>query len=155
MATEIERKFLLKNDSWQTVADEGVHYRQGYLSGPERASIRVRIAADRAYLNIKSAELGIRRLEYEYPIPLGDAEEMLGQLCEQPLIEKTRYHARHAGHTWEIDVFAGDNAGLVVAEIELEHEDEVFERPDWVGDEVSDEPRYYNVCLASHPYKTW
>lgn len=155
MATEIERKFLLANAGWQRLADQGVRFRQGYFSGPERASIRVRIAGDKAYLNIKSAELGIRRLEYEYPIPPTDAEEMLSQLCEAPLIEKTRYHVRHADHVWEIDVFEGENAGLVVAEIELGDENEAFARPDWIAEEVSDDTRYYNVCLVRHPYKNW
>jgi len=155
MATEIERKFLLKDDGWRAAADHGVVMRQGYLLGSERASVRVRIAGARANLNIKSATLGVTRQEYEYPIPLDDAHEMLDTLCQTPLIEKTRYHVRHGEHTWEVDVFAGDNAGLVVAEIELGHVDETFERPPWLGEEVSDDPRYYNVCLVRHPYRDW
>jgi len=155
MATEIERKFLVRDDSWRAAADAGTLMRQGYLIGAEQASVRVRISGERAYLNIKSATLGVQRQEYEYPIPLGDAEEMLDTLCQRPLIEKTRYHVRHGEHTWEIDVFSGDNAGLVVAEIELGAADEAFERLPWLGEEVSHDKRYYNVCLVKHPYKDW
>ncbi len=153
--TEIERKFLLANDDWRAQVDAGVVMRQGYLAATEKSSVRVRIAGEQANLNIKSATLGITRQEYEYPIPLADANELLDTLANGPLIEKTRYHVRHGSHTWEIDVFAGDNQGLVVAEIELSAEDEVFERPAWLGDEVSDDPRYYNVCLVKHPFKNW
>lgn len=127
----------------------------GYFSGPQRASIRVRIEGESANLNIKSAELGIRRLEYEYVVPLDEAEQMLDSLCEKPLIEKTRYHVSYAGFVWEVDVFEGDNAGMVVAEIELPSEDASFEKPEWLGDEVSDDPRYYNVSLVTHPYCDW
>ena len=160
MATEIERKFLLVNEDWRAEADAGVVMRQGYLTSflPEHApksSIRVRIAGDKAYLNIKGATLGVTRVEYEYPIPLADANQMLDSLADGPLIEKTRYHVQHGAHTWEIDVFAGDNQGLVVAEVELAAEDERYERPAWLGDEVSDDPRYYNVCLVNHPFKDW
>ena len=160
MATEIERKFLLADNRWQTQADDGVVMRQGYLSAlsPAQAvksSIRVRVAGGHANLNIKSATLGITRQEYEYPIPLADANELLDTLADGPLIEKTRYHVQHGAHTWEIDVFAGDNHGLVVAEIELSAEDESFEQPLWLGEEVSDDPRYYNVCLVTHPFKDW
>jgi adenylate cyclase len=155
MATEIERKFLLRDDSWRAVADAGVVMRQGYLAGSERASVRVRVAGDQANINIKSATLGVTRTEYEYPIPLDEANALLDTLADGPLIEKTRYHVAHGSHTWEIDVFAGDNQGLVVAEIELGDPDEAFERPAWLGDEVSDDPRYYNVCLVKHPYKDW
>lgn len=160
MAIEIERKFLVRSDAWRPRAEPGRHYRQGYLSriegsGAARSSVRVRTAGDRALLNIKSALLGIRRHEYEYEIPIADAEEMLATLCVGAVIEKTRYHVRHEGHLWEIDVFEGDNAGLIVAEIELTHEDEAFARPDWLGEEVSSDPRYYNVCLAERPYCSW
>jgi len=164
MATEIERKFLLANDDWRAQADGGVVMRQGYLSASSdddpsankiRSSVRVRIAGELANLNIKSATLGITRQEYEYAIPLADANELLDTLADGPLIEKTRYHVRHGAHTWEIDVFAGDNQGLVVAEIELSSADEAFERPSWLGEEVSDDPRYYNVCLVKHPFKDW
>ncbi|VAX03338.1 FIG01182465: hypothetical protein [hydrothermal vent metagenome] len=155
MATEIERKFLLLNDSWRRDADAGISMRQGYLVGAKRASVRVRVSGEHAHLNIKSATLGVERQEYEYGIPLADAEELLDTLCERPLIEKTRYHVRHGKHTWEIDVFSGDNAGLVVAEIELDSADENFARADWLGEEVSHDKRYYNVCLVTHPYKNW
>jgi adenylate cyclase len=155
MATEIERKFLVSDDGWRRQARDAIRLRQGYLAGGTNSSIRVRSGGGLAQLNIKSATLGVRRREYEYSIPLSDAEEILDHLCERPLIEKTRYHVDHAGHTWEVDVFEGDNAGLVVAEIELEREDEEFARPAWLGEEVSHDPRYYNVCLVKHPYKEW
>ncbi len=129
--------------------------RQGYLGEAESASIRVRVAGSEAWLNIKSATLGIERLEYEYPIPVTDAEEMLDRLCRRPLIEKTRYRVPWHGHTWEVDVFEGENAGLVVAEIELGAPDEPFVKPPWTGEEVSDDRRYYNVCLVRHPYREW
>lgn len=160
MAIEIERKFLVINDAWRTAADAGIRLRQGYLSrvtGADavRSSVRVRTDGARAFLNIKSATLGIRRQEYEYPIPLADAEALLADLCVGAVVEKTRYHVAMGAHVWEIDVFAGDNAGLVVAEIELGDEAEPFQRPDWLGEEVSDDPRYYNVCLADRPYSRW
>lgn len=155
MATEIERKFLVTNDGWRTAADAGTAYRQGYLVGAKQASVRVRIEGSAARLNIKSATLGVTRQEYEYAIPLADAAAMLDSLCEKPLIEKTRHHVHFGGRLWEVDVFAGDNAGLVVAEVELEAEDAPLEVPPWAGREVSHEPRYYNVCLVKHPYKNW
>ncbi len=155
MATEIERKFLLVDDSWRQQAQPGTRYTQGYLGAIDRASVRVRIAGDKAALNIKSATLGIQRSEYEYPIPPADAREMLEQLCTGPLIDKTRYLVVHAGHTWEIDEFHGDNAGLIVAELELGSADEAFARPAWLGAEVSEDPRYYNVNLVRHPYSRW
>jgi adenylate cyclase len=152
---EIERKFLVADERWREQADAGVRFRQGYLIGAKQASVRVRIEGVQANLNIKGMTLGVQRQEYEYPIPLTEAEELLDTLCEKPLIEKTRYTLRHGNHIWEIDCFEGENAGLVVAEIELASADELFERPDWLGAEVSDDPRYYNVCLAKHPYKEW
>ena len=155
MATEIERKFLVENDGWRAQADAGTRFRQGYLAGSAKGSIRVRIEGERANLNIKSATLGVRRQEYEYAIPLADAQEMLDTLCEKPLIEKTRYHQHYGGRLWEIDVFEGDNAGLVVAEVELEAEEAPIDLPEWAGREVSHEPRYYNVSLVTHPYKDW
>jgi len=155
MATEIERKFLLRDDSWRQLADAGTRFSQGYLIGSSRASVRVRIEGDQANLNIKSATLGIHRHEFEYSIPLDEARELLETLCEKPIIDKIRYRLHYGKHEWEIDVFEGDNAGLVVAEIELQHEDEPFERPDWLGEEVSHDVRYYNVNLVKHPYKDW
>lgn len=155
MAQEIERKFLVTGDGWRDEVRASVRYRQGYLSSGGRCSVRVRVAGDRAYLNIKSATLDIVRTEYEYPIPVTEAEEMLAQLCSGLLIEKTRHFVDYGGFTWEIDVFEGANRGLVVAEIELERADSVFPRPPWAGAEVSDDPRYYNVCLARTPYTQW
>lgn len=155
MPLEIERKFLLKDESWRSEADAGIHFRQGYLLGAKHASVRVRIEGEEANLNIKGATLGVRRQEYEYTIPYSEAQELLDTLCDKPLIEKRRYTVRHGAHLWEIDVFEGDNAGLVVAEIELHDENEPFERPAWLGEEVSADPRYYNVMLAKHPYKEW
>ena len=160
MSLEIERKFLLANDGWRAQADNGVVMRQGYLNSAfsnngQKSSVRVRIAGEQANLNIKGATLSITRQEYEFPIPLSDAHELLDTLADGPLIEKTRYHVQYDKHTWEIDVFAGDNQGLVVAEIELASEDEAFGRPAWLGEEVSADARYYNVCLVKHPYKNW
>jgi adenylate cyclase len=155
MGIEIERKFLLKDDSWRQQADAGTRYRQGYLIGAKQASVRVRIEGDRAFLNIKSMTLGVTRHEYQYPIPLVEANELLDTLCEKPLVEKTRYKIEHAGHEWEVDVFAGVNTGLVVAEVELQSEHEQLVLPAWAGLEVSDDPRYYNVNLVKHPYTTW
>ncbi|MDZ7752423.1 MAG: CYTH domain-containing protein [Gammaproteobacteria bacterium] len=140
MPREIERKFLLQDDSWRASVESSKRLVQGYLPGMKTASVRVRISGHDARLNIKSATLDVSRLEYEYPLPLDEAEEILERLCERPLIEKTRHHVPHGGHLWEVDEFAGDNAGLVVAEIELASADEAFERPSWVGDEVSDDP---------------
>jgi len=155
VAIEIERKFLLRNDNWRAAADGGTPYRQGYLSGSEQGSVRIRIEGDVAKLNIKSATLGVQRLEYEYPIPIADAEEMLTQLCPAPLVEKRRYHLHYAGRLWEIDEFYGDNAGLVVAEVELESVDAPLQLPEWVGEEVSYDPRYYNSALAKRPWRLW
>lgn len=155
MATEIERKFLVRDESWRDAAGSGERFRQGYMVGGRHASVRVRVAGERAWLNIKSATIDVSRLEYEYPVPLADAEEMLEHLCVKPLIEKRRYWVEYGGHTWEIDCFEGDNAGLVVAEVEMSHRDEAIALPPWVSTEVSHLPRYYNVCLVDHPYRDW
>lgn len=155
MAREIERKFLLLSEAWRNDADDGQLMMQGYLQSSEKSSIRVRIAGDKAWLNIKSATLGVSRSEYEYEIPLTEAREILSTLCDEPVIEKTRYHVNVGTHVWEVDVFAGDNEGLVVAEVELSDEGEAFDKPAWAGEEVSHDTRYYNVCLAKHPYKNW
>lgn len=133
----------------------GRRIRQGYLSVDEERAVRVRVLDDLAWLTIKGGARGLARSEFEYPIPVPEANELLDALCHQPLIDKTRYERSHAGHRWEIDVFHGANAGLVVAEIELEREDEPFERPSWLGDEVSDDPRYYNANLIRHPFRDW
>lgn len=155
MGYEIERKFLVADDAWRERADDGETMRQGYLAGGEWGSVRVRVGGGEARLNIKGATVGATRREFEYPIPVEDAEILLDELCSGPLIEKTRHRVRHAGHVWEIDVFAGDNAGLVVAEVELEDADEAVERPAWLGTEVTDDPRFYNVSLVEHPYGRW
>lgn len=155
MAIEIERKFLVINDSWRDTAGPGLPIKQGYLVGGKDASVRVRIQGDTANLNIKSATLGVCRQEFEYAIPLADAEVMLLTLCHRPIIEKKRYLVAYAGKQWEIDVFEGDNAGLIVAELELREEAEPYESPPWLGEEVSHDPRYYNTCLSQHPYKNW
>lgn len=155
MSLEIEKKFLVTDDSWRSSARPGVRYRQGYLSESGPGSVRVRVGGERAHLNIKSATLAQQRLEYEYEIPLADAEEMLDRVCVKPLVEKTRYEVEVQGHVWEVDVFEGDNEGLIVAEIELDDVNESFVRPPWAGEEVSDDPRYYNVCLVKRPYKSW
>lgn len=155
MPIEIERKFLLKNDTWKSEADNGTQFVQGYLVGSKKSSVRIRIEGDNAFINIKSATLDITRKEYQYEIPVSEARELLKTLCEPPLIDKTRYIVNKGSHKWEIDVFAGDNDGLIVAEIELNHENEQFDKPDWIGKEVSEQQRYYNVCLVKHPYKDW
>ena len=155
MATEIERKFLLKDSSWKKSADDGTAFSQGYLVGSKHASVRVRIQGKRAFLNIKSATIDITRQEFEYEIPLADASEMLETLCEKPIIDKTRYLLKNENHIWEIDVFSGENEGLIVAEIELSDKAESFDKPDWLGAEVSGDARYYNVSLVKHPFKDW
>ncbi|HOB62144.1 MAG TPA: CYTH domain-containing protein [Candidatus Competibacteraceae bacterium] len=155
MATEIEHKFLLQDERWRQQVERSVRMRQGYLLSDSHCSVRVRVADERGFLNIKSGTLGIQRSEYEYPIPLAEAEEILDTLCEKPLLEKTRHYVRFGAHLWEIDEFAGDNAGLIVAEVELSRVDEPFARPDWLGEEVSHDIRYYNSQLARHPFSTW
>ncbi|MFP4062496.1 MAG: CYTH domain-containing protein [Halochromatium sp.] len=155
MATEIERKFLVRDDSWRQQAAPGVRLMQGYLAATPAVTVRARLAGERGVLTIKGATRGIRRREFEYPIPAVDAKAMLDELAATGIIEKTRYPVRLGPHTWELDVFAGDNVGLVVAELELSREDEPFERPSWLGAEVSDDPRYYNANLARHPFTQW
>jgi len=155
MATETERKFLVADDGWKTAVVESIRYRQGYLTNAERCSVRVRVGNGKARLNIKSATIGLSRSEYEYAIPLEDAEELLDGLCRRPLVEKTRHLVPHGEHQWEVDVFEGDNEGLVVAEVELARPDEPLELPSWVGEDVSLEPRYYNAALVEAPYSTW
>ncbi len=153
MATEIERKFLVNGDQWRKEGT-GTELRQGYLArDPERA-VRVRISAEKAWLNIKGATKGISRLEFEYEIPLDDALELLA-LSVDPPIEKTRHIIDHEGHRWELDEFHGANAGLLVAEIELESESTGFPLPPWAGAEVSDDPRYFNAALSKAPFTTW
>lgn len=154
MGHEIERKFLIQRDLWKPEG-EGKAYRQGYLSRDEDRVVRVRIAGDAAFLTIKGRAQNVSRLEFEYPIPIEDAEILLDRICERPLIEKTRYEQKLGEHTWEVDVFHGENDGLVLAEIELSEEDEAFERPSWLGREVSDDPRYFNSNLSKSPFGLW
>lgn len=161
MGIEIERKFLLANEDWRAAAHRAIPMAQGYLNdlsvvsgGAQLASVRVRLEGDAAALNIKSRQLGHTRQEFEYPIPVADAQALL-RLCVGGRVEKTRHLVQVGAHLWEIDAFAGDNAGLVVAEIELAHADEPFERPAWLGAEVTDQPRYYNLALADRPYAQW
>lgn len=155
MAVEIERKFLVVSDGWRQHVSHSQAFRQGYLSNSKHASVRVRVADGQATLNIKGMTIGVQRPEYEYAVPLDDATELLDTLCGRPLIEKTRHFVTFAGKLWEIDEFHGDNAGLVVAEVELDAVDEAFGLPAWAGLEVSDQPRYYNVCLTRYPYSQW
>ncbi|MGK5080860.1 CYTH domain-containing protein [Janthinobacterium sp. HLX7-2] len=154
MGIEIERKFLLAGDAWRTLG-QPVLLRQGYLSSARERVVRVRIEGGQAMLTIKGANVGASRGEWEYPIPLADAVELLDGLCEQPLIEKYRHRITHAGMVWEVDEFLGANAGLVVAEIELASEDQPFDKPDWIGAEVSGDARYYNANLIRHPFSQW
>lgn len=154
MGIEIERKFLPASDDWRSLG-EPVLVRQGYLTSDPLRTVRVRIYGDEGFLTIKSKSEGASRGEWEYPIPQQDASELLDRLCERPLVEKYRRRIAHAGFTWEVDEFLGDNAGLVVAEIELPAEDAVFERPGWIGQEVTGDKRYYNSNLIRSPYSTW
>ncbi len=156
MGIEIEKKFLLKNDDWKTLA-EGTPYRQGYItSGKERSTVRVRTVGNKkGFLTIKGPTVGATRTEYEYEIPFNDAKHMLDELCEGPIIEKERYKISFDGFIWEVDVFFGENEGLVVAEIELLSEDQHFEKPEWIDVEVTADPRYYNSSLIKKPYSTW
>ena len=160
MANEIERKFLLRNDDWRP-GPEGRFCRQGYLatSGPSASSsgatIRVRVMGEQGFLTIKGQQRGITRSEYEYPIPLEDANAMLDEFCPWPLVEKVRFEREYDGLTWEIDEFVGENDGLVVAEIELDDANQRISLPDWVGKEVSEDPRYRNASLAKQPYSKW
>ena len=153
MAKEIERKFLVYRELWQPKG-EGIEIAQGYLAADKKRAVRVRLAGDRAYLTVKGPTKGVERLEFEYEIPTDDARAMLA-LCERPWIEKRRYCERYGAHTWEVDCFFGENEGLVVAEIELSAPDEPFERPPWLGEEVSTDSRYLNASLMRLPFSRW
>lgn len=155
MALEIERKFLVAGLAWRAQAHASERFAQGYLNADGKASVRVRIEGEAANLNIKAARIGNARAEYEYPIPLAEAREILDSLTLTPPVKKTRHWVRHGEHTWEIDVFEGANAPLVVAEIELSARDENFERPPWLGAEITEDARYYNHALAFAPYGRW
>ena len=151
---EIERKFLVLNEDWK-VGAAGTLLHQGYLNRHPQRSVRVRVKGHHAFLTIKGMVSKLSRFEYEYPIPLADAEHMLKELCEPPTLEKTRYLVEYEGMCWEIDEFHGDNEGLVVAEIELENEEKSFAKPPWLGEEVSQDLRYLNINLSQHPYRQW
>jgi adenylate cyclase len=154
MPREIERKFLLKSDAWRSQVRRSREMSQGYLASAGNVSVRVRVAGHEAWLNIKAGGFVASRQEYEYPLPLDEARELLA-LAEGPLVEKTRHYVEQGALTWEIDEFHGDNAGLVVAELELDSEHADFARPPWLGAEVTELNRYYNVCLVKHPYSAW
>jgi len=154
MAREIERKFLVKGNSWRT-GIEGKTLKQGYLSTITERVVRVRVIGNQGYLTIKGINVGVTRAEYEYKIPIEDANAMLNTLCEQPIIEKLRYTIGYHGFVWEVDEFKGENQGLIIAEIELSDEGENFHKPDWIGEEVSEDPRCFNSNLIKHPFKSW
>ena len=155
MAKEIERKFLVVGDEWRKGA-VGTHYRQGYLNSVKERTVRIRTINDKAFLTVKGLTVGCTRLEFEYAIPYDDCVKMLDELAEKPIIEKTRYKIPTGnGLTWEIDEFHGVNEGLVVAEIEIPSEDTAFVKPEWIGEEVSSEPRNFNSNLVAHPFTTW
>lgn len=154
MGVEIERKFLVDGEAWRTLGAATL-LRQGYLSADPARTVRVRIDGERAFLTIKGKSVGASRGEWEYPIPVAEAAQLLDGLCQQPLVEKVRRRIAVGPHTWEVDEFLGANAGLVVAEIELASEDEVFDKPDWIGREVTGDTRYFNSNLIRHPYSQW
>jgi CYTH domain-containing protein len=152
MGIEIERKFLVNGTAWRH--GDGVRFSQGYLNRDKERTVRVRLAGEKAFLTIKGVSVGASRAEFEYEIPASDAEQLL-KLCDGPVIEKIRRVIQLEGATWEVDEFLGENAGLVVAEIELHSEDQAFDRPEWLGEEVTHDSRYFNSCLATHPFTRW
>lgn len=154
MAVEIERKYLISGDGWRAESPVGVRMAQGYLSREAGRTVRVRVAGDRAWLTIKGATAGISRTEFEYEIPVEEGRQLL-EMCEPSVIDKTRFLVPHGNHVWEVDVFHGENAGLIVAEVELRDESECPELPGWVGREVSDDRRYANSCLSRFPFSSW
>jgi adenylate cyclase len=154
MGKEIERKFLVKGAAWRSQA-KGTSYRQGYLNSAKERTVRIRTIDDKAFLTVKGLTVGATRSEYEYEIPIADCNAMLDVLAEKPLIEKKRYKVPFEGLTWEVDEFFGDNAGLIVAEVELKSEAQVFKKPEWVGEEVTADTRYFNSNLIKHPYSRW
>jgi CYTH domain-containing protein len=154
MAREIERKFLVKGDHYKHLS-KGVYYQQGYLSTIKERTVRIRIIKEKGYITVKGISNGAVRAEYEYEIPVNDAREMLNGLCEKPTIEKYRYKVQHDGLTWEMDEFLGENTGLVIAEVELSSEDQAITKPEWIGEEITGDARYYNVNLIVNPYSRW
>ena len=154
MGKEIERKFLVKDDTFKSLA-KGTRYRQGYLNSTKERVVRVRTIDDKGFLTVKGITTGATRVEYEYEIPVKDADAMLDELCEKPIIEKNRYKIQNKNLVWEIDEFFGENQGLIVAEVELESEDQPYEKPGWIGAEVTGDPKYFNSNLIQNPYKNW
>jgi CYTH domain-containing protein len=154
VAKEIERKFLVAGEDWRALA-RGTRYRQGYLSTVKERTVRVRTIDDKGFLTVKGITVGATRSEYEYEIPAADADEMLDDLCQKPIIKKNRYKIALGDVTWEVDEFLGVNDGLIVAEVELQSEDQPFPKPDWIGEEVTDDPRYFNAILVTRPFSTW
>ncbi len=161
MPLEIERKYRVTGEAWRAQAHQVIPMAQGYLndtasldSGAQKASVRVRIQGEQAFLNLKSREIGHTRQEFDYPIPVEEARDLLA-LCVGGMIDKRRHLVRHGGLLWEVDEFLGDNAGLVVAEVELEHAEQAIDLPEWAGEEVTDQVRYYNLALAARPYNQW
>jgi CYTH domain-containing protein len=156
MPQEIERKFLVKDDSWKQHADSGEHFRQSFIySRSGKSVVRIRIAGQQAYITLKGKPVSFTRPEFEYPIPLDDARQMLDNLCDSAAVEKTRYEVKYHDKFWVVDVFEGGNAGLVMAEIELGSEAEQFDLPPWAGQEVTADSRYCNSNLAQHPFQSW
>ncbi|MFT3992552.1 MAG: CYTH domain-containing protein [Luteolibacter sp.] len=153
MAIEIERKFLVANDGWRG-GTEGTRFSQGYLTNDPDRTVRVRVAGEKAFLTIKGRSQGISRAEFEYEIPVAEAVELLG-MCLPTVIDKTRYVVEFSGLAWEVDVFHGENDGLIVAEVELDDENTVPDLPPWIGAEVSGDPRYFNSRLSRTPYRDW
>ncbi|NEQ51209.1 MAG: CYTH domain-containing protein [Leptolyngbya sp. SIO3F4] len=154
MAKEIERKFLLKSDAWRSLA-QAHYYCQGYIPTQGKQTVRARIIGNQGYLTLKGPAHGLSRSEFEYEIPLADAQAILTELCQSPLIEKHRYRILMGDLVWEVDEFLGENQGLVLAEVELTHSEQVFALPDWIGEEVTGDPRYYNSNLVQYPFKDW
>ena len=154
MSKEIERKFLVKNLDWKSQA-KGTLYRQGYLNSEKERTVRVRTIDEKSFITVKGITTGVTRMEFEYEIPFADATQMLDKLVEKPIIEKYRYKLAQDGLVWEIDEFLGDNDGRVVAEVELADAQQALVRPDWLGEEVSSDPRYFNNNLVANPYKNW
>jgi CYTH domain-containing protein len=155
MGLEIEHKYLVRKDLWYAIQKpEGVSIRQGYLYTDSNKTIRIRIAGEDAFITIKGPSNNATRVEFEYPIPIIDAEELM-RLCTLPLIDKIRYHVEFAGKRWDVDEFFGENEGLIMAEIELIFAEEKYEMPAWVGNDVTQDPRYYNSYLAAHSFSTW
>lgn len=154
MPIEIERKFLVKGEQWRSLS-VGKIYRQGYIVNTQERTVRVRVVGEEGYLTIKGPTINTGRSEFEYPIPVADAEELLNTLCDRPFIEKTRSKIAINELTWEIDEFWGDNQGLIVAEVELQSADQIIDIPDWIGEEVTQDARYYNANLVKNPFKSW